>query len=96
MTRINEITDHLLVQCPKCKTGQFMYEWGCVGNMVCKYLGEDGKSPCGNIWTIAYDPELILEEAKKIIQSNKGVARVSKPKEMKLQKINDGWIGVLQ
>lgn len=93
MVSISDITNHILVQCPKCRTGQFLYKWG---QIECKYLGEDGNTPCGNIWTVDYDAELLLSEAKKKIEQTRQSPRESNPREMKLQAINGGWIGVLQ
>jgi hypothetical protein len=93
MISIKVITDSILMNCPHCKTGQFIEEWG---TKKCRY------EKCGKEFDVPYNPELLLLEAIKLRKSydelleQLGNVRSVKPKPSKLQKVLTGWILVPQ
>lgn len=81
------------MNCPHCKTGQFITEWGM---KKCQY------EKCGKEFDVPYNPEMLLLEAVKLRKSydelleHLGNIRSMKPKPAKLQRILTGWILVPQ
>lgn len=91
MTNIKDITDYIVVICPKCNNAQLITEWGI---RKCRYIG------CDNEFEVKYNPELLLIEAVKLKKSFEQYM-ISKtplpPKPAKLQKYpNGGWVLVPQ
>ncbi len=89
MIPITDICDFLVVVCPKCKTGQFVKEWGV---QKCYFEGCDKHK-----FDVPYNPELLLKEAVKVKKQFDDYVFIHRPKREKpgrMQKTPDGWIFV--
>jgi hypothetical protein len=67
MIEIKDITNYLLISCPKCKTGQLISKWG---KQSCGYIG------CDNELDIQFD----LETATQLLENVKRDKALVKPR----------------
>jgi hypothetical protein len=81
----------LWVECPQCKKLQSVREWG-----IKKCLNEECN---GNEFNVEYNlatATMMLQDVEKQRAAEPKIRHPSRPQTMKVQRVLDGWIGVLQ